>query len=317
MPNEPNPETKIIDEANVKSETPFYPDIAHNRLYFHGTPVKEWRDGIIKNGLRPPSAAVSKNTIARIISFTDFSRYTSSDGAIIGLEPAVGEITEVPPQYVREHAIAPELNHLPPERATFYIPGNSHLPREVFERTQQTFGQYFENGHNDHLLLSEFGRLVTDIEAMLRKEAVFLHDKSPQRIHQIAQDIVWNQVCGYASRQADDLAYYSEEITKIREGAQIVSREQLTAVLKQESTWHDFDTENYLNNLRFLSRINQIKGLGFENLSYELEKQRYVNEVGKWLETLPSQAEVDKQKEERGVTHRLRDLVTQLRGARK
>lgn len=106
-------------ETEVKHERPFYPNISENRLYFHGTRTKENLDKILSDGLKPPSEAVSTNTLARTVSFSDDPRYSGGKGFILGIKPEEGELAGSKGIFARSESINSGLDKLPPERNIF------------------------------------------------------------------------------------------------------------------------------------------------------------------------------------------------------
>ncbi|OGM08997.1 hypothetical protein A2159_01245 [Candidatus Woesebacteria bacterium RBG_13_34_9] len=302
----------LTPEVINKPETPFYPGISSNRLYFHGTRSKESLDSILSNGLEPPATAVSKDTLARRISFTDFNRYSGSQGFILGIMPEKGEINEIKPMFAREARISSDLDRLPPERTIFYLPGSNKLTREIFYRIREDVNRYFEAGFENELLINNLNQMVKNTEEGLHKEATIINDNNPGHVHLIAQEIVWNELCGYTTHLYDDLSFDAKIIMDIQEKQVITSSDQLLSATEKVGDFVKFDSKAYLNNLRFLSNIENIKGLGFEDLNYPIKDQ--VKEIGKWLVTLPSNNKKSGQAEEASKQNRIGRLIAQLRG---
>jgi len=307
----PEIDSETKQETDSESKSPFYPGISSNRLYFHGTRSRDGLDGILNNGLEPPTTEVSKDTLARRISFTDFERYSGSGGFILGIKPQEGEIDEISPQFAREVRINSDLGRLSPERNIFYLSGSTKLTRGVFNQIRQGANDYFEAGFNDELFLSKLNQIVGDMEEGLKKEATMINGNDPENIHLVAQEIVWNELCGYTTHGYDDLEYNARVITDIRKKQTITSSDQLLSAIKQESEFINFDLTNYLNNLRFLNNIGNIKGLGFEGLNYSMTGQ--IEEVAKWLNTLSANDDKNRQVVEDTKKKGISRLIAQLR----
>ena len=301
----------ITQESESKIESPFYPEISSNRLYFHGTGNKERRDSILSNGLRPPTQAVSHDTLSRRISFTDFERYSGPSGFIIGIKPEEDEIDDIKPQYARQVRISPYLECLPPERNVFYLPGSTELTRGIFHQIRQGVGEYFESGFNDKLLLSKLDQMVTYMEDGLKRDATIIDTNNHVDVHRLAQQIVWNELCGYATIQNDEMLYDARIIAEVRDEKNILTLDQLISSIKEKSSYTNFDLKTYLDNLRFLSNIGDIKGLGFDGLNYYMID--HLQEVANRLEGLPSDNQVLKQTEDVGKKSRIGQLISQLR----
>jgi hypothetical protein len=280
---EQSPIGPIIKELIV-SEPVFYSGIAKNTLYFHGTSSQERLRAIVKQGLKPPDKAFSKDTLARRISFCDSERYVGGDGAIIAFQPHQDEISMNYPQFAREQPIEDYLDHLPPERAIFYIPRNSRLPREIFYSMKEAVDDYSMHGFNKEPLLNSLKDMVVMVQERLTDEAVSV-SKSTMDIHKIAQELVWNELCGRLTFDYDDVKLDTKVIQELREKNKISSMEQLTKLLNNYSSLVTFDTQKYINRFKLLSTIHTVHGLGFEDIPYDMGDT--VKATTDWLQTLP------------------------------
>ncbi len=267
------------------SEPIFYPGIAKNTLLFHGTRSQEKLQQILKQGLKPPDEAISRDTLARRISFCDAERYIGlGDGAIIAFKPRKEEVSPNNPHFARTQQIALGINHLPPERAIFYIPGRSRLPRTLFDSMKQAVTDYYMHGFNKEPLVNSLQDMVVIAERQLTQEAVFVSTK-PVDTHQVAHELVWNELCGRLTHDYDDVEYNTTLISKLREKGEISSTGQLVQLIHEDNDFNTFDPTIYLNLVKLLSTVDTINGLGFEDIPYQLNEN--VVATRNWISILP------------------------------
>ena len=304
-------EPSRLAEFPVRSESPFYPNIANNRLLFHGTPSEEILNDIIARGLRPPNmSGPSSSTLARRISYSDDSRYSGHYGFIIGFEPEPSELSNCPPQYARERSLSMGLTNLPPERAVFILAGSSNLPRVLFEQIRETVTTYFAAAFNQNVLFSRLGHLVEKAEEELSEHATMLHETEPSQVHRLAQELVWNELCGYTTHREEDINFYARIISEIKAKQTITSTDQLSTVLKTQLSTSGFNKASFLNNLKFLSTISEINGLGFENLHYQFYGN--IESVSTWLTDLPAADHPPRQVSQNAPQTGIRNLLHKI-----
>jgi len=283
-------DSQPIVEIAINSEAPFYPGIANNRLYFHGTPNSETMSVILDKGLKHPKNGA--NTLARRISYSSDPRYSGGFGFIIGFEPGVEEIYEMPPVFARETGIKRDREYLTSQSAEFYLPGNTGMPMELFHSVRNAIGEYYEAGFDGNLLKSKLNDMVRKTERVLADKAVSVRgDSTPLDVHKIAQEIVWNELCGYTTHAYDNLLFEARELNKMREESTLDSAETLNGALEVINEYSRYTAKDYTNELRFIANIGKIADLGFEGLEYNIPVE--VIEIGLWIDQLPATKKKD------------------------
>jgi hypothetical protein len=267
------------------SELLFYPNIATNTLLFHGTDNQNKFQSILKQGLKPPDIGASQATLARRISYSSQGKYSGEVyGKIIAFKPNPDELESECNQFTRLLALHRRLRKLPPERAIFYLPGESSIPHEIYKSVGQITSDYMQNGFNQSNLINSLSNLVTRVESQLKKEAIFLNPETPD-VHKYAQETTWNELdCNFTDKY-DDVIYYSRELDQIRNSQNILSLDQLNQLLNYDELHHNFDSQEFLNNYRLIATAHEIKGLGFEN--YPFPQINHALEISGWLKSLP------------------------------
>lgn len=302
----------------------FYPNIANNRLIFHGTPTQEKRDQILAGGLLPPYAStVSRDTLARRMSFSDFHRYGGS-GYIFAFRPEEDEIDNFNPQWGRTVGISREAGRIPQERIVFYVDGKRAYPttRRIFQESRDALQNFIASGYDQSVLETNIEPLITLTEQFLKEQATFVgHTPTPDDIRTLSQELVWNELCGAITHVYDDISSIGDRLHKILSANPTVSTAQLMDLKEQELGKAGlFDTERFLNQVQLILRIPNLQGLGFEGFNYDIYGSLRL--IQQKLESLQTQerAEAQEQRAQESPvqdTHRISKILAGLRNLRK
>jgi len=264
----------------LPSEPVFYPGIERNNLYFHGTKI-DWLQKILTKGLEPATTS-GKDTLARRISFCDIERYTGgSNGSIIAIRPNEDEMSIGFPNFARSRAVADSLDRIPPERAVFYIPAYSGLPRELFNSIRKIADDYTRTGFNQATLTNSLRQLTSTVEMRLPKIATFL--ESTPDIHKLSQELVWNELCGFLTHCYDDASFITDRISEVRNSKKVTSLSQFAEAINGDEL-HELDLDRYVRMNDLLMTIHKVDGLGFETIPYKIDSD--VRETTQWVKSL-------------------------------
>lgn len=197
----------------------FYPGIEHNMIFVHGTPTTQKRNSILESGLRPPSKAVSSDTLARSVQFSTFDRYSGLDGYIFVFRLDEDDVRGGTKYLNRARTFSIGASGLIDPNKTVVI--ISKEQSQIFDDLQRDYRQAIEESEfsDTDKALDKIGEISKDyvekVSNRLAESGDFVKGKlTGEEVNRLSQELVWNQLADSAQCMARDLNFYSTELLK-------------------------------------------------------------------------------------------------------